>query len=412
MFPAVPDTRNDHVTAIQNGVSQHIGTTTERREPLTELYPGNAYRWIFSNTVSCLKNYRRCVPSGDRTVRSEEVIKTRHVIERVRMPDQRGHSLRFPSARSESHARARSCDTPGVPDKKESSRERSISSDNASENTAATYSSTDCPDRRAAVNTADSSSFGNDTVSIPTSQYLTNAHCSRTCPSCSPSQLNNATAQFPCRKPKAPRFLPPERQAIATAIGRIAEAEATGIRSRRPVQANRYRGLACRSWHPHRKRCREREQAAATRAFTTRQTVRQANWPARCSDGTGTATPQRGSRCLRRNPHANQSNLSFSFLLRFNRTVLYLNGVAYVTFYARRGHTRWLHRRVCICRQRDRDAGQLRPWPHRRPAIRTATRGALRPTANYPAGLSLITRLIGNRTRTRTRKRPLRDAIT
>ena len=131
------------------------------------------------NAVSRFKNHRRGMPCSSRTVRCKEVLKTRHIFQCVRMPGQRGHSVRFPSARSDSHALARSCATPGVPDINESSRERSISSDNASANTAATYSSTDCPDRCAAVATAASSSSGNATVSITTPKHLTRLYCSR-----------------------------------------------------------------------------------------------------------------------------------------------------------------------------------------------------------------------------------------
>ena len=179
MLAAVPHPRHDHVATIQNRIPQDIGTTAKRSEPLAELGPRNTDCRVFGNTVSRIKNHRRSMPGSSWTVWSKEVVKTRHIIQRVGMPGQRGHSVRFPSARSASHALARSCATPGVPDKNESSRERSISSDNASANTAATYSSTDCPDRCAAVTTAASSSSGNATVSITTPKYLTRLYCSR-----------------------------------------------------------------------------------------------------------------------------------------------------------------------------------------------------------------------------------------
>ena len=124
---------------------------------------------ILSDLISRFQYNGSSTLCGHRTIWSQKIIQPGYITQSVRMPNQRGHSARTPFASSTNQSRARSCVIAGVPDKNESSRARSTSRENASAHTAAIYSSTDCPDRCAAVTTAASSSSGNEIVSIATS---------------------------------------------------------------------------------------------------------------------------------------------------------------------------------------------------------------------------------------------------
>lgn len=115
LFQTVPYAGNQNFAGGQFDVAKDIGSAPEFFRPFPELCTRCAEAGCLYDLVGGCKNDGSRTTRGEWACRREEIIKSRYVVQRIRVPDQLGHLVRFPSAKSESQARARSCETAGVP---------------------------------------------------------------------------------------------------------------------------------------------------------------------------------------------------------------------------------------------------------------------------------------------------------